>query len=173
MVAAIGVPTFSLVPERQRVVTAKVGASVLLTFLAVAASVVAAAVGNLAGIAFGNGDGSWFLDTEVLAQLALFHLLNMLVGVAFGLALLSSPLAIVLYYVMPIAFALLGGLISALREPLQWLDLTLTTEPLLGDVLSDTILDGRAWARMGTSLLLWLVLPLVVGVFRVTRDDVQ
>lgn len=165
--------TFALVPERHRVIAAKFAAGVMLTLLAVAASLAAAALGNLAALGLGGADGSWTLEASALGEVVVFQLVNMLVGLAFGLALLSSPLAIVLYFLLPTVFSILTTLISALREPAQWLDLSVTTMPLLGDAMSATAMDGQAWARLGTSLLLWLALPLVIGLARVRRREVQ
>ena len=46
-------------------------------------------------------DGTWSLSRELFGQLALYVIASMLMGVAFGVVLLSSPVAIVLYFLMP------------------------------------------------------------------------
>jgi ABC-type transport system involved in multi-copper enzyme maturation permease subunit len=165
------VPTFSLVPDRRRVVAAKLAAAVLLALAAVATGAAAAAAGHLAAVAAGAPD-SWALAPGDTALVALFQLVNVLVGVAFGLALLSSPLAIVLFFVLPTGFTVVTLLVDSLRDPARWLDLSAATEPLLGSAVTDAPMDGQAWAHLGTALLLWLALPLVLGVVRVLRDDV-
>ena len=48
----------------------------------------------------------------------------MLGGVAFGLAFMNSALAIVMYFVIPIGWSILGETIHALDKPADWLDLS-------------------------------------------------
>ena len=86
-------------------------------------------------------------------------------GVAFGAVLLASAPAIVLYFVLPTAWAALGS-IDALHGAARWLDQSRTMTPLLEETLS-----GTQWARVGTSLALWLLLPLAIGALRVARSD--
>ena len=54
----------------------------------------------------------------------------MLSGVAFGMLLLSSPLAIVTYFVLPTVFTIVVNLVSALDWVRDWLDLGTTTTPM-------------------------------------------
>ena len=63
-------------------------------------------------------------------------------GVGFGMLLLSSPLAIVLYFVAPTVLTVLAEAVQRLRAPLRWLDVNVTLPELYAPQLS-----GRAWAR--------------------------
>ena len=40
-------------------------------------------------------------------------------------------------------------------------------DPLLREVLSST-----QWAQAGTALALWMLLPLLIGIWRITRQEV-
>ncbi|WP_026876203.1 ABC transporter permease [Jiangella gansuensis] len=160
--------TFALEPRRERIVTAKLAASAVLAAAAVAASLVWAALANLLAPVITDASASWEFGFEGLGRVLLFQVVNVLVGSAFGLALLSTPLAIVLYFVLPTAWTILGSLISALKTPAEWLDLSTTTTVLL-----DGELTGEAWGQLGTSLALWLALPLVLGTMRVLRSEVK
>jgi len=152
--------TFTLVPERGRVMVAKVLAAFALGLLSVVAFLAAAAVGNLIA------GGSWSLALSALANGALYQLLGMLGGFALGLLFLSSPLAIVMYFVLPTVFGILGELISAL--PADWLDTSRTFEPLVENEMA-----GGDWARLAVSCAVWLLLPLVLGVLRLRRAEVK
>ena len=66
-----------------------------------------------------------------------------------------------------IAGALLG-FIPALETAARWLDQSRTLLPMLEHMLSAT-----EWARVGTSLALWMALPLLVGLWRIMRSDVR
>ena len=112
-----GLSTFALVPQRERIIVAKTIGATILTLLAVVACLVVAAIGN----AIAGGD--WDLGLGELGRYTLFELITMLGGVAFGLAFMNSALAIVMYFVIPIGWSILGESISALDKPADWLDL--------------------------------------------------
>jgi ABC-2 type transport system permease protein len=152
--------TFTLVPERVRVLVAKVLASFALALMAVIVCLAAAALGTLIA------GGDWNLELSGLANGALYGLLGMLGGIALGLLFLSSPLAIVMYFVLPTVWSVLGELISAL--PADWLDTSRTFEPLLENEMA-----GTDWARLATSCALWIGLPLLLGALRLRRAEVK
>jgi hypothetical protein len=39
--------------------------------------------------------------------------------------------------------------------------------------LTDHMMSATEWARMGTSLALWMAVPVLVGLWRITRGQVQ
>jgi ABC-2 type transport system permease protein len=157
-----GLTTFALVPERERVIAAKVIAAVALALGAVVASLVAATTGNLIA------GGSWDLPTWLVGQGALFEIVAMLGGVAFGLVFMNSALAIVLYYLLPTVWSILGETIHALDKPANWLDLSRTMEHLV-----DGSLTGTQWAQLGTSAGLWVGLVLLIGLSRLRRTELK
>ncbi len=156
-----GLATFSLVPERERVIAAKIVGAVALTVIAVAACLLAAVIGNV------FAGGSWSLGLGDIGRGLVYQLIGVLVGIAFGLLFLSSPLAIVLYFVLPTAWAILGT-ISALEGAADWLDLSVTMAPLLEESMS-----GREWARLGTSVALWVWALLAIGIVRLQRSELK
>jgi ABC-type transport system involved in multi-copper enzyme maturation permease subunit len=162
------VHTFALVPQRWRVLVAKVGAGMASGIAAVLFGLAVAATGTVVADLTG-GAGTWNLTGTVIAQGVLFQLLNVVMGVSFGAMLLSSPVAIVLYFVLPILWSTLGGMIAGLRRPAEWLDLNTTLAPFVEPVA----LTGGQWARAGTALALWLLLPLIIGTFRVLRSEIK
>jgi ABC-2 type transport system permease protein len=157
-----GLTTFALVPERGRVIAAKVIAAVVLGLGAVVAALLAATIGNaIAG-------GSWDLTSSLLANATLFEIAGMLGGVAFGLVFMNSALAIVLYYLLPTIWTILGETIHALDKPADWLDTTRTLQPLVDDQMT-----GQAWAQLGTSLGVWIGLVLLIGLWRLRRTELK
>jgi ABC-type transport system involved in multi-copper enzyme maturation permease subunit len=161
--------TFALVPRRWRVLLAKVLGAAALALLAVEACLATAAAGNALGAAFTHGNGSWHFTGRMLGGALLAQLLFVLMGIAFGLLLKSSPLAIVIYFVIPNAWTVLGNLVSWLRSWAAWLDLNTTTGPLL----QDASLTAQSWANVAASLGLWVLLPLGVGLIRLLREEVK
>ncbi|GII77460.1 hypothetical protein Sru01_24420 [Sphaerisporangium rufum] len=160
--------TFTLVPHRGRVVLAKAAAAVLLTVLAVAVSLALAALANAVAAPLVEADGSWALDMRTLAYGLLYQLVGVCVGLGVGMLLLNSAAALVVYYILPTVWSLVAGLVESLKAAARWLDLTVTTQPLLAGEMT-----AEAWRRLGTSFALWGLLPLVLGTIRLLRSEVK
>jgi ABC-2 type transport system permease protein len=160
-----GMITFSLVPKRMRVMAAKLLASVIVAFAALLLCVAMAALG--AAIAGPSGDATWSLSGAVLAQIAFMLVTGMLGGVAVGALLLASAPAIVFYFAAPLGFAAFASL-PFMDDVAPWLDTARSLEPMAQETLS-----GTEWARVGTTLALWLVLPLAIGLWRVQRGEIR
>lgn len=158
--------TFTLVPDRGRVLAAKVASSVLFSVAAFAfclacSAVFAELVGNAPG-----GAGS--ISLAVLGQGLLFLMGSMLIGVAFGAAILISAPGIVLYLLLPTIWNALSSAIHALATLANWLALDNSF-----DQLPQGTMSGSDWAHTGTSLALWLALPLAIGWWRFRNRDVN
>ena len=156
--------TFVLVPNRLRVLAAKVAASIVLSIVAFAFCLAVAAIAT--AIAAPGIENAWSLPAGLLGQSLLSLATGMIGGVAFGAALLSSAPAIVLSFALPIALGALGS-IPALEGAARWLDGGRSLTPLTEHLMSST-----EWARAGTTLALWMVLPLVIGLWRILRNEV-
>jgi ABC-2 type transport system permease protein len=156
--------TFVLVPNRARVLAAKVAASIVLSIVAFAFCLAVAAIAT--AIASPGLENTWSLPAGLLGQSLLSLATGMVGGVAFGAVLLSSAPAIVLSFALPIAWGALGS-IPALEGAARWLDGGRSLSPLTEHLLSST-----EWARAGTTLALWMVLPLAIGLWRILRDEI-
>lgn len=159
--------TFTLAPSRTQVVGAKVVAALLLASVAFAGAVVVAVLATLAG---GREDG--FADVTV-ATFALFlalQLLNIMLGMAFGLILLNTPAAVVAFFVVPTVSSLVFTTVPALADLAPWLDLQTAQSPLVN---GDFSLTGEQLAQVGVTALVWVVLPFVAGWSRVMRAEVK
>jgi len=163
-----GMVTFALEPRRGRVIAAKLLSAVGLALLAVVTAVVLGAVANVLGTVLRDGSGSWDLDLNLLGGFVLIEVLVVAQGVAFGLILLNTPAAIVVYYLLPTAWSLITSLVSWLREPSEWLDMNRTTGPLLEGTAT-----GDDWAKIAVSVAVWVLLPVVLGTWRVLRREVK
>jgi ABC-2 type transport system permease protein len=155
--------TFALVPRRARVLAAKFSAGVVLAGAAVFISLGLAALST--AIAQPGVHGTWSLSQGFLGQVALYVTVSILMGVAFGASLLSSAPAIVLYLLAPIGLSAIGA-IPWFEGIVPWLDWWSSVS-----ILVDKPLDSTQWARAGTTLAAWIVLPLLVGLWRITRSE--
>ncbi|GAA3631456.1 hypothetical protein GCM10022223_56920 [Kineosporia mesophila] len=156
--------TFTLVPQRGRVIVAKFLAAVVLAVVTVVITLVVAAVAT----AISSGDDPWDQTATSVATLLLYVAIYFAIGVGFGLLLSSTPVAIVSFFALPIAFSLLS-LFSALETPIEWLNPNTTLE-----VLNSTdAISGEDWAKVLVSSLIWMVVPLVVGGVLTSRREVK
>lgn len=160
--------TFALEPRRGRVVTAKVLSALVFALAAFVLAVALAALGQLIGGLTGDTT-DWSISGWLIGGVALLVAIFVLQGTAFGMALLNTPAAIVAYLVLPTVWTILGAFVSWLTDASQWLDLNLTTNPLT----SEAALTGGEWARLGTSVAVWVLLPLAIGTWRVLRREVK
>jgi hypothetical protein len=157
--------TFTLVPHRSRVLVAKLLAAVALSVIGFQLCL---AAGLLGTAAFGGDTGeTWSLSAAVIGQGALSVTLGLVAGIGFGAVLLASAPAIVLFFVLPTAWTALGQ-IHALEGAAKWLDQGRTMEHMM-----ERSLSGGEWARLGTSVALWVLLPVAIGIWRVKRNDVR
>lgn len=159
--------TFALVPRRGRVLWAKVISTLLLGLAAAVATLALGAVGRFLGVLRGAETG-WNIQGWVIAGMALMMVLYVLQGLAFGLAFLNTPAAIVAYFALPTLLPLMA-LVSWLETPYQWIDLTMTTAPLT----SGYAMTGEQWAQLAVSVALWIGVPMAIGVWRVLRREVK
>jgi ABC-type transport system involved in multi-copper enzyme maturation permease subunit len=158
--------TFTLVPDRGRVLSAKLAASVLFSVAAFALCLALSVVfGELVGNAPG-GAGS--ISLALLGQGLLFLMASMTIGVAFGAAILISAPGIVLYLLLPTVWNALSSAIHALVNVGHWIALDSAF-----DQLPQSTLSGTQWAQTGTTLALWLALPLAIGWWRFRTRDVN
>ena len=155
-------------PHRSRALTAKVAAASVLALAGVVASSVVSAVGTVLTPVLTSGSAHWELTGGQVGQVAAAEILYVLMGVAFGMALLRSPAAIVLYFLLPSLITFVVTVAQSLDWLREWFDLTTTTTPMYEGTLS-----GDGWTHLGASLAVWLVLPFVVGWLRIERGEID
>ena len=161
-----GLVSFTLVPHRGRVLAAKVLAGLLAGLGAIGLSVAFAALATMLG---GAPDGFAHFGLDELGKFGILQLTGIMQGLAFGLLFLSSAPAIVSYFVFPTSLNILGTLWQPLRDVQPWIDLWASQAPLF----SAENLSTQQWAQIGTSNLIWVVLPFVIGLMRVLRAEVK
>jgi ABC-type transport system involved in multi-copper enzyme maturation permease subunit len=156
--------SFALVPERARLLVAKLLAGIVLALVATAIALGLSVLGT--AIASNGASDHWSLPFALFLQDIVYVVTAMVIGVGFGAALQSSAPAIVLYFVLPVAFAALGS-IHALSGVVDWINSAEALEPLTTEVMS-----GHQWAQGLVALALWMGVPLAIGVWRLTQRDV-
>jgi ABC-2 type transport system permease protein len=159
-----GLITFALVPVRSRVLGAKVVASLVLAVAMLAMSVAVVAAGVL--VSSPDVEGAWSGAAPLVGQSAVYLTTGMVLGVAFGAMLLTPAPAIVLRFALPMAWMAVVSL-PVFSSVAPWVD----NASALGQ-MSVGVMSATQWAHAGTSLVIWMVLPLLIGAWRITRREV-
>ena len=90
-----GLVTFTLAPDRGRVLRAKAAATLLLGLVVIAVAFAAAAIGNALGAALRHGNGSWTFGAGGFRDITIVQLSGLAQGLAYGMLMLISAAAIV------------------------------------------------------------------------------
>lgn len=165
--------TFTLEPRRGRVVVAKLLAGLLLSLAALAVSILLSAFGAFLASSVRGVDVSWSLGADVLRNFLVTNTIVVLVGFAIAMLLMNTAAAIVVYFaytfILPIVANILGALVDWFGDLVPWIELNTAQVPLVaGESIS-----GEEWAQLATATLLWLVLPLTLGVLRLVHREVK
>jgi ABC-2 type transport system permease protein len=164
-----GLVTFTLEPSRSRVVLAKFVAVVALGLAAVVLALVVGALFNVLGMGLMDGSGDWNLGLAGGRDFVLLQVMAVVQGLAFGMLLMNSAAAIVLYFVLPMAWAILFSQVDALKDIAPWVDLNTAQAPLF----DDHSLTGTEWSQLVVTAAIWIVVPLAIGIVRLLRAELK
>ena len=167
-----GLTTFTLVPSRGRVIGAKAIATFLVGIVSMAVAFAVGALGNLAGSALAGVDTVWDISMNQALSIVLANVLGLLMGFMLGVLIRNSAGAIVAYFVYGFVLAGLTMLLASSQQwfaDLQpWVDFNYAQGALF-----DGNLTGEQWANLGVSGVLWIVIPLAVGLVLIRRSEVK
>ena len=168
-----GLTTFTLVPSRGRVIGAKASATFVVGVVSMAVAFAVGAVGNLLGSTIMGLDTVWDVSVAAAAQILLGNLVGMAIGFTLGVVLRNSAAAIVGYFVVSFVLPGILALLALVREwflDLQpWIDWNYTQVELLEGATN----TGKEWAMLGSTTMIWIVVPLVVGLVFLRRSEVK
>ena len=164
--------TFSLEPRRPHVIAAKLVVGLALAASAVVIALGLAAVCNGLYGALSDDPTVWNASIAHTAAFVLLQVVGMLTGFAFAALLLNTPAAIVIYmvysFVLPGLFELGAQLMVWFDTIRPWIDFNFGQGPLV-----DATMTGKDWAHFTSSGVIWLAVPLGVGLWRVLRAEVK
>lgn len=168
-----GLVTFTLEPRRPRVVGAKFLAGVALAVVVMVLALVLAVGGTVLGMVTGGPSPEWSVDGNLLFNgFVLSNLIGVFIGFAISMLIMNTPGAIVAYFVysliLPVAVAILGGLVSGFEDIAPWIEFNTAQVPLFE---GDFTPSSEEWAQIATSGFIWLVVPLVLGTWRLLRIE--
>jgi ABC-2 type transport system permease protein len=167
-----GLTTFTLIPHRGRVIRAKAVVAMALGAVSIGVALAIGALGNLLGSTIAGVDTVWDISSQQIIYLVFANVLNLLIGFMLGVLIRNSPGAIVGFvvysFVLPTLSLVLGNFQQWWEDLRPWLDFNWAQGELY-----DGSLTGTEWAQLGTSGLIWMVIPLAVGLVMVMRSEVK
>ena len=167
-----GLATFTLVPNRRRVMAAKTISAVAVAVASMLFALVIGALGNLLGSTIAGTALVWDMSLAQGATIILGNLIGLLIGTMLGMVIRNSAGALVAYFFYSLLLPTLAGLLAAnqnwFRDLQPWVDLNYAQSFLFEGTLS-----GVQWARLAVATTLWLVLPALLGLRLVMRSEVK
>lgn len=169
-----GLTTFTLIPHRKRVITAKAISSVAVGVVSVLSAFVIGALGNVVGAALTGTDLVWNISLTEYLYFVLGNVLSLLIGFMLGVLIRASAGAIAAYFVysflLPTIFGLLAASVTWFRDLQPWVDVQFAQSTLF---VFEGALTGEQWANIAVTGVIWLVIPMAVGLAFVTRVEVK
>jgi ABC-2 type transport system permease protein len=167
-----GLTTFTLVPHRGRVVAGKAIATAVVALTSMVLAFGIGALGTLLGSLVHGVDPVWDIPVSQALYITGGYSIGMAMGFMLGALLRNSAGAIVAYFVYSFVLPTLSGLLAGAQDwwhDLQpWLDFNFDQYRLY-----DGSLSAQQWAQTGVASLLWLVLPLAIGITMLMRSEVK
>ncbi|MDN5757588.1 MAG: ABC transporter permease [Tomitella sp.] len=166
-----GLTTFTLVPDRGRVIGAKGITAILVGIVSMVIAMAIGAIGNLIGPVIRGVDITWGVSIGQVFTIILANVLGLLIGFMLGVLIRNSPGAIVAYFVYSFVVPTIFGALAASQgwfENLQpWVDFNFSQTQLFDSP------TGHDWATLAVSSVIWLIIPLAIGVRSVMRSEVK
>lgn len=167
-----GLTTFTLVPGRGRVIAAKAVCAIGIGVAASLVSLVIGALGYYVGSSITGVTREWDLSVTGFLLAGLATTIALAMGFVLGVLFRNSAAAIVAYFIYSMALPGLFGALAAFQEwfrDLQpWVDLNFSST-----MLYDEDMTAEMWAQLGTSSVIWMLIPLAIGLWLVRRTEVK
>ncbi|MFF2083538.1 ABC transporter permease [Nocardia sp. NPDC058176] len=168
-----GLTTFTLVPSRGRVIGAKAIATVIVGIVSMLVAFTIGAVGNSVGSALAGADTVWNIGPAHAVQIVLGNLMGMAIGFTLGVVLRNSAAAIVGYFALSFVLSGILVLLARVREwftDLQpWIDWNHTQIALF----EGRTASAQEWAQLGSTTMIWIIIPLAIGLVLLRRSEVK
>ncbi len=167
-----GLTTFTLVPRRSRAIAAKAVVAIGISIVSMLLAGAIGAVGTIVGSAITGVDPVWDITTVDLLNIILAQVLGMLVGFMLGAVIRHSAGAIVAYFVYSFVLTglteLLAGAQDWFADLRPWIDFNYAQGELFNGSL-----DSTEWANLGVTSIVWLIIPMTIGLWTLMRSEVK
>lgn len=173
--------SFTLEPHRARVIGAKLVAVAALAVGTILVAILMGAVTNLLCAAVTGNPLEWNLDASQLVWTIVSQLAFFAMGFALACLMLNTPGAISVFYVIALLLPImLWGTLYAIfdwaKDVLPWIDINTALTPLMSgmDIAgAEVSVDALNYVQAVWTILLWVGLPVTLGLWRIMRAEVK
>lgn len=159
--------THVLEPRRIRVHLTKFLVCLVIGVAAVCFGLLTAAVVNQVAMATAGINGQWNLTASQIGAQLVLMLLRTAMAFGFGLAILNGPATVVAFLFLP-QIPTIMTMVPALKPVQPWVDLSSAADALT----SGGFPSGIEVAHIASCVGLWCLLPLAIGLFRVSKREI-
>lgn len=167
-----GLTTYTLLPDRKRVVLAKTLSSVTVAIASMLFAFVVGAIGTVVGSTIAGTSEVWDVSVGHALTIVLGNLTCLLTGTMLGMLVRSSAGGLVTYFVVTLVVPTLSGFLATsqawFRDLQPWVDLNYAQS-----FMFEGMETGAQWAHIAVTVLLWIVIPGAVGLRMVMRSEVK
>jgi ABC-2 type transport system permease protein len=167
-----GLTTFTVVPHRGRVMVGKAFGVLVIAVPATAIALAVGALGTVAAATISGEPAVWNQDASAAPYLLLSTALTLLAGFVCGTLIRNSAGAIVAFFVYSFVIPPILGLLAVSKDWFTdvrpWVDLDYGTRALQSGAF-----DTQQWQQLATAAGIWLVVPLIVGMWTLIRSEVK
>ncbi|HEY3530936.1 MAG TPA: ABC transporter permease subunit [Nocardioides sp.] len=167
-----GLTTFTLVPHRGRVIRAKLVVTIAVGLVSMALALAVGALGNIIGTGLKGVDTTWNLSFTSILYIVGADLVGMMIGFMLGVLIRNSPGAIVTYFSYWFVVPTISGILAANQDWFEkaqpWVDFNYNQNRMY-----DGGFSAQDWTQFALTGSVWLLLPLAIGLWRVTRAEVK
>lgn len=166
--------TFTQEPRRWRVLVAKTLAAMIWATGFLLLAWVLAAFFHMITASIADVPMDWNMTASGFFAQWAGQMVSVLMGMAIGMLLLITPLALATYYVAPGIITMIVALIS--QKIVPWISQTappIGNDPLLDGMGVPSAQGDNLWAKFAVSMLVWVVIPYAVGFVRVLKREVK
>lgn len=174
-----GLVSFTLEPHRMRVVWAKFATVLILALSTIVLAIIVGAIGTLLAAAITGTDPVWDIEAGTFTWTIINQLAYFTMAFAFGLLLLSTPASIAVYYIvamlLPVmVYGTLYAIFDWAQDIIPWIDLGFAMGPYMGQGMDPSVeTSATTLMQVIVTVLIWVVLPFVLGLRRVTRAELK
>lgn len=173
--------SFTLEPHRGRVMVAKLVAVTAFAVATILLTIVLGAITNLLCAAITGNPLEWNLDASELIWTIISQMAFFAMGYALACLLLNTPGAITVFYVIALILPLmvwntLFFIFDWAKDVLPWIDINTALTPLMtgNDLAGEPVDVGAIHYVQGLwTLILWVGIPVTVGMWRILRAEVK
>ena len=138
------------------------------------AGALAGGAGNVAGTAITGTPQVWDVSLVDAAYIVLGNVLGLLSGFTLGVLIRSSAGAIVAYFVYSLVLPSIAEVLAASQQWFTdlrpWVDVNYAQGALFA---FDGLLTDDQWAQLGVTGVVWLLIPMAIGLRLVLRSEVK